>query len=341
MRPFAGEVRDRKGRPVAGVRVFLTGGEPSATTDAQGRFDLKEISPGKSLLLAEAPGFRLQGWPIDASAPGVAPTFTLARTGEAADRAMQPMADPIPPAESRALADRLMEPYLNAVLEKGDDQAKAAALDALSEVDLGRTLELLQKGTFPVDGRSYLLRGDLAARVAPRDPARAIALVESVPAPVLQIENLARIARLLPASERARKRELLERATALIPKVRAGFQQRLRSITTLADAWLDLGEPDRARPLIQEGKTIYDPLPPERAAILSGFLVPLARLEPDQAEARLKKLVGFLMHDNQAVAAASQLALDHPAEAERFFDLRESAASISPRTPPPCSSAGG
>ncbi len=181
----------------------------------------------------------------------------------------------------------------------------------------------MQKGLFQAEARSYLLRGDLAERLYASDPARAMALVESVTPPMLQIENLTRIAQLLPASERARKRELLERATALIPKVTAGLQQRLRSIITVSGGWLDMDEPDRARHLVQEGKAIYDLLPPERAGILSSFLVTLARLEPDQAELRIKNLVGYPAHDSRLAEAAVQLAIDRPAEAERFFNLRE------------------
>jgi RNA polymerase sigma-70 factor (ECF subfamily) len=323
LRGFTGEVRDRQGRPVDGARVFLPGGKPSTATDAQGRFALKEIPPGGTLLLAEKVGFRLQGWPVEAFAPGVASTFTLTRDGEVPGHAMVPLSDPIPPAESRALADRLMEPYLSAVLEKGDDVAKSVALDVLSEIDPERTLGLLDKGTFSNEGASYILRGTLIERLAQRDPARAMALVESVSPPILRITNLATMARLLPASERAKKHALLAQATALIPKVPAGFQQRLRAIDSVARGWLDLGEPDRARPLLQEGKTIYDPLPPDRAAILSRFLVTLARLEPDQAEARFRKLIGSRSYDISMCDAAVELAIDHPSEAERLFNARE------------------
>ena len=44
-RKLVGRVHDRRGQPVAGARVFLPSGEPSTTTDAQGRFRLEGIFP--------------------------------------------------------------------------------------------------------------------------------------------------------------------------------------------------------------------------------------------------------------------------------------------------------
>ena len=342
LRTFAGHVRDREGRPIDGARVFLPGGQPSAATDAQGRFELKGIPPGKTLLLAEKPGYRLRGWPIDPSAPGVAPAFALGRTTEPADPAIKPQADPISPEESRALADRMMEPYLHDVLEKGDDITKTNALGVLSEVDPQRAVELLQKGLFQAEARSYLLRGDLAERLYTSDPARAMALVESVTPPMLQIENLTRIAQLLPASERARKRELLERATALIPKVTAGLQQRLRSIITVSGGWLDMNEPDRARPLLQEGKTpIYDPLPPGRAPgdparpSLSCSRSGLSPTRPNSAS-RISSVIRPTTPVWRRPPCSSR-SIDRPRPSGSSTCGR-SAVSTSPLTPTPCSS---
>ena len=51
-----------------------------------------------------------------------------------------------------------------------------------------------------------------------------------------------------------------------------------------------MGERDRARLLLQEGKSLFDSLPLQNAVRETRFLVQLARLEPDQALARLQKL---------------------------------------------------
>ncbi len=63
VRKLLGRIQDRGGKPVAGARVFLPSGEPSTTTDAQGRFVLEGILPDRTYLLVRAEGFRFQGWP--------------------------------------------------------------------------------------------------------------------------------------------------------------------------------------------------------------------------------------------------------------------------------------
>jgi hypothetical protein len=54
-----------------------------------------------------------------------------------------------------------------------------------------------------------------------------------------------------------------------------------------------------------------------------GWLTPLARLEPDEAEKRFRKLSGHPNHDVLLMRTAAELAIDRPADAERFFNLRE------------------
>ena len=123
---MTGQIKDRQGRAVAGARVFLPSGGPATTTDAEGRFALAGINPGKTVILAEKAGFRLQGWLVDPSAQADMGSLTLARTSEAPGQVIKPLADPIPPEESRALADRLLEPFLRDAPEKGDDTRQAA-----------------------------------------------------------------------------------------------------------------------------------------------------------------------------------------------------------------------
>ena len=97
---------------MAGARVFLPSGEPSTTTDAQGRFMLEGILPDRTYLLVQAEGFRLQGWPaIPARNPRSGST-SLSRTSEPPDRTMAPLPAPISLEESRSLARRVLEPYL-------------------------------------------------------------------------------------------------------------------------------------------------------------------------------------------------------------------------------------
>jgi protocatechuate 3,4-dioxygenase beta subunit len=56
----AGHVLDEAGAPIAGARVSAWGGMgfgPDATSDAEGRYELRGVSPSMSMLLAQAPGY--------------------------------------------------------------------------------------------------------------------------------------------------------------------------------------------------------------------------------------------------------------------------------------------
>jgi protocatechuate 3,4-dioxygenase beta subunit len=71
-----GTVRDQTGKPVAGARVFFTGGptplpDIAALTDAEGRFVLSPPTPGTYQLECHAEGF----------APGKL-SLTIPTTGE-------------------------------------------------------------------------------------------------------------------------------------------------------------------------------------------------------------------------------------------------------------------
>ena len=105
--------------PVRGS--FSPRSRPTTTTDAQGRFVLEGILPDRTYLLVQAEGFRFQGWPAIPARQPQERNLTLVRTSEPPDRSMAPLPAPISLEESRALARRVLEPYLRAALEKGDD----------------------------------------------------------------------------------------------------------------------------------------------------------------------------------------------------------------------------
>ncbi len=323
LQKLTGQIKDRQGRAVAGARVSLPAGGPGAVTDAQGRFALAGINTGKAVILVEQTGFRLQGWLVDPSSRADAGSLTLVRASEIPEKVMKPLADPIPPEESRALADRLLEPYVHGPMENDDVEFRLAAISALSGFDLDRALELLQNGEFRDEDLNYqLIRESVGAKLAAKDPARAEAMVESISDPAAKARALTRLAKALPASERGRKQALLERATALL---RDRLQQanalvRLQLVTAIAEQWLDMGERDRARLVLQE-ETISS------TVFQTGFLGQLARLEPDQVLARLQKLRALQVapgyYDGALAEVAVQLAIDHAAEAEQVFNLRE------------------
>ncbi len=73
----------------------------------------------------------------------------------------------------------------------------------------------------------------------------------------MKINALVGAAKALPAGERDRKRALLEKATAALNAGPPGRNPAaaLADAATIAEQWLDMGEPERARPLLQGGNT--------------------------------------------------------------------------------------
>jgi hypothetical protein len=330
LRTLTGQVHDRQGRPVTGARVWVPGGGPSTATNAEGRFALAGINPAKAVVLVEPSGFRLRGWVVDPSARDELGTLTVVRTGEDPGPVMKPLADPIPPAESRALADHLLGSYLRDEPPKTDDRARLAAISILGEFDADRALELLRDAGFRDDDFSYQsTRASLAEGLAEKDPPRAVALAEAIPIAATRAGALLGVARALPVSERGRKQALLERATTLLkndPR-QTPPGRHLGVVAGIAEQWLELGERDRAQQLVEEGKSVIASLPPANAATENHFLGQLARLEPDQAPERLRKLpdpknsaTSQLLYDAPA-AVAVELATEHPAEAEKAFNV--------------------
>jgi hypothetical protein len=321
LRTVTGRVIDRQGRAIPGVRVFLPSGGPGTSSDAEGRFALAGIPPGTTVILVERGGFRLQGQLVDPATRSEVGSLTLVRTGESPGAVMKPLADPIPHEEARALADRLLAPYLPEDPGKGEDRAWLAAIEALGQFDLDRALELLQDRTFRDDDFLFQsTRASLAARAAETDPASAEALVEAIPDPLLKARALADVAGALPALEGDRKRDLLERASLLFRERlrQAPPLRRLEIATKLAERWLDLGDRGRARPLLEEAKSIVDSSLTRRAPDQIDVLTQLARVDPEQALARLQKSPG---PPDIPAAVAVRLATDHPAAAEKAFNL--------------------
>ena len=137
LRTLAGQVQDREGQPLSGARVLLPSGGPSAVTDARGRFDLRNVLPDKTFILVQQPGFRFHGWPVDPATQAGELRLTLVRTSETPDRTMMPLAEPIAPEEARALANRLLEPYLKDGPEQANPSARTAAIRVLEYVRPG------------------------------------------------------------------------------------------------------------------------------------------------------------------------------------------------------------
>ena len=100
-------------------------------------------------------------------------------------------------------------------------------------------------------------------KLATKEPARAEAMTNTITNELTKATLLPKVAKALPASERARKQALLDQAMSLLRDDQVeqmNATRRLRIIAAIAEQWLDMGERDCARLVIEAGKSIFDPL---------------------------------------------------------------------------------
>src|SRR5262249_29658937 len=160
------------------------------------------VLPDRTYLLVKAEGFRLQGWPAAPARQPPERTLTIVRTSEPPDRTMAPLQAPIPAEEARALAPRVLEPYLQAVLEKDDDNSRWNSIRMLSQVDPTRALELLEKRHFQDPGLDASLRNRIAAELLATDPVEAESIVAAIENPGDRALGYAWLAEALPDAAR-------------------------------------------------------------------------------------------------------------------------------------------
>jgi hypothetical protein len=331
-RKLIGLVHDRQGKPVAGARVFLPSGEPSTTTDAQGHYVLEGVLPEKTYLLVKAEGFRFHGWPGVPAREPQERKLILARTSEPPDRAMVSLPPPISIEESRALARRLLEPSLQSALEKGDLRSKFACLRIASRIEPGRVLELLEQHPLGDASADAGIRSAVATELLTTDPKEAESAVNTIASPGLRSWAYVQLAEALPDRERTRKRGFLEQATIQARRPAVGGDQgdregRFAKLKSVAEGWLNVGEIDQARPLIREGLELFDALP-EAERYHFDFLATAARIESERVLSLVRAVSSTARRRTFYAAITESLANEHPAEAERVFQLIDDSARV-------------
>jgi hypothetical protein len=285
---------------------------------------LHGVLPDKTYLLVKAEGFRFQGWPGVPAREPQERKLILVRTSEPPDHTMAPLPAPISVEESRALARRVLEPSLQAALAKGDPRSKFGCLQIASRIDSGRVLDLLEQHPIGDPGADAAIRTTVATELLPADPKEAESIVNAIASPMSRAWAYAQLAEALPDQDRARKRGFLELATVQVRAPGGGGDEgdrrnRLSKLGQVAEGWLNLGEVDKARPLIREGLELIAALTaPERYHV--DFLSTAARIEPDRVLSLIRDLSNARRQHCYA-AVAESLANEHPAEAERVFQL--------------------
>jgi hypothetical protein len=317
LRTISGRVVDRHGSPVAGVRIFEPAGGPSTTTDEAGRFKLERARSGRWFVLAHRTGFRFQGRLLDAGATEPI-ELTLSREHEQPGRIMATLPELISLEESRALARRLIGPYLKAATAKGDDAAKFRVLDIERWLNPAGLLEQVQSTRFDLSSSADFLRGRAALALAAQDPEEAAAIAETIADPGRRAGTLVDLVDALPAEEKTRKLALLDRA-ALQARAAQLSSNKLYQMGEVAERWLELGETVKAEALLAAGRKLAETLPPPIRSFAGSFSAHLARVEPGAALALAKDIAPERSRQRVLGNIASRLALEHPEEAERVL----------------------
>ena len=252
LREVEGRVVDRQGQPVAGA-VVRQSGDGSLPTEAvtapDGRFRLEGVLEGPALVFAEKAGFRFHFQPIDDGSGPV--EVVLARIGEPPAVAYHTLPPALPVADEKALARRLILPCVETIVPHGKDVEKLRFFRDAASIDPLGMLDRLRSIKFADADLHNLARVALVESLARDNLDEAMALLEASDAAdvrALGYLSLCDVRRDLPP---ARVQELLAQA-AVNARGMKSPSYRIIIEAQIAGHWLDLGEPDRARPLLQE-----------------------------------------------------------------------------------------
>ena len=167
----------------------------------------------------------------------------------------------------------------------------------------------------------------VAKELLATNPSGAESIVRMIPKPESRVSAYIELAAALPDEQRAQERKLLELATVDIHDPAVNVESRHVRLGRVAQAWLNLGDVDKARPLIREGFELLGVLPKRMPQSDDRFLSSAARIEPDRVLSLIASL-GAAERQPYYARIVDSLAIEHPAEAERVFQLCDS----SPRT---------
>ena len=117
-------------------------GDAAARSDAEGRFRVRSVVEGPAFLFAEKPGYRFAARKIGSGGEPV--ELVMDRSDEPPCVTRKTVPWPIPRAEERAIARKLLEPILAAPGGHDPSRMRNRALVAMARVDPDRVLEMLE-----------------------------------------------------------------------------------------------------------------------------------------------------------------------------------------------------
>ena len=319
LRTVTGRVIDRQGKAIADVEVFQSGDGPArtaVTTDADGRFVLNGFPHGPGFLFARRDGFRFQGRMLKPGDHDI--TVESTRTSERPEQELTKLADPIPLAESRGMACRILDSWWKAAAAKGDDGSKFFVVQFLIPADPVGALQKMGTIKFPTEKSRSRLQSLTARALGRTDFDEGETVAESIVDPGMRAGTLAHLADLLPDKEKPRKLAILDRA-AVQARATSTPSDHVHQLGEVAGRLLELGEINKAKELFAEGlrhaKTFNDVSFKRRS-----FAALLARVNLSGAMELAKQLAGSELYEELILSSiAFGLRWDQPAEVERFL----------------------
>jgi hypothetical protein len=322
LRSLSGRVQDRQGKVVAGARVQYVDhrSRTTATTDADGRFQLTSPLTGPGLLFVEKAGYRFHGQPTGLGADSV--DVTLTRTGEPTDKALKTLPEGLGRKGRRALAAGVLEPYLQRALAGKDTSDRLRSLEALAPLDPGRVLERIEEVPQKNPWFDDYLRRAVAQGLAVESLDEARTVVDAMRDPGFRSTGYIDLCDTLPAAKRAQKLEFLGQALLHARNVQDA-SHRVVHLAPVARRLRELGEAERADKILREGQAAAKELPTQAWAgyARGAFAEELAVIDLAAALDLVKDLKDAYEYDRHHGNIAHKLAGKNPAEAERVLGM--------------------
>ncbi len=343
MRAAVGRVVDSAGKPVVGAEVFQSGDGPRkthGTTDADGRFRVKQVPDLPAFLFVAKEGYRFVGRRIEAGAQSV--QFVVRRLDEPPALRLGSAPSPVSRDEERAItrdliAQARVEPRAGERLMSSNWIAETTAL-----FDPDRVVEMIENQVVAAEPRVLT---NLAIGRSEGDPRKVLEILDAIGSPQTAADaSLSLFDRLGASARPSFRRELLDRAESQGRKIDVPGQAA-SMLAGVADRRLDVGDVDRGAALARKALAIAEkpddpvavvPRNGVRVEVVGGandrafhgarnaLATALARVDPPAA----LKLIDVpaqqpYEHDRLRVEIARRLAATNPAEARRLLGLVE------------------
>ncbi|HKI18949.1 MAG TPA: carboxypeptidase-like regulatory domain-containing protein, partial [Isosphaeraceae bacterium] len=327
LRTVTGRVVDRQGRALAGVTVLQSGDGPRrsrALTDALGRFQIGGVADGPAFLFAEKPEFRFGGSLIGAGNKAV--ELVLDRADQPPRTVLKTLPWSTSRDEERALVRAMLDPIaVPSELRQRipNDFQLRRLLRPLAWVDPPRLLAVLASPAIVRD--ESILDATAIALWEMKGP-EAADMVDTEPDPCARAYGLLALEKVAAADDRKLHGDLLTRAAREATRV-TDPAEKLLLLGRAADRLIEVGESDRAIPILREGwklaQTIKRDQCPQSIAV---FAPALASTDLASAVALVEGKDGSTPLMNNTAYAQSilgeiawRIAAANPAEAERLL----------------------